>query len=46
LVPFQSRSEAGAPDKSDAVATLARMRSLLIITGDDRISRRCRPMLN
>src|SRR5579863_8837484 len=42
----QSPIESGAPFKSEAAPILARMRSLLIMTGEERISRRCRPMLN
>ena len=41
-----SRSEAGAPLSKDAVPTLAMMRSLLIMIGDDNTSRRWRPTLN
>ena len=42
----RSRSEAGAPLSKDAVPTLAMMRSLLIMIGDDSTSRRWRPTLN
>src|ERR1700722_1284327 len=40
-----SRSDAGAPLSNEAVPTLAMIRSLLIMIGDDRISRRWRPIL-
>ena len=36
----------GALVSSEAAAILARMRSLLIMIGDDRMSRRWRPTLN
>src|ERR1700681_3486624 len=42
----QSRNEAGTAFNIEAVATFARIRSLLIMIGDESTSRRCRPMLN
>ena len=44
LPPVVSR--AGTAVSSEAVATLARMRSLLIMIGEDSTSRRWRPTLN